>query len=413
MWLNADQSLIGLARNWQFLLPGVTVVGCNFSLPGAALERELVMHFVCGSQFRCWILLLNSMSTLCLTTVAQTTALENMQVPAKQRKLPPEAFVPKIAQVPDLTGKNRNEVSLALEIQRLDFGEIAVHAADGVVVDQDPKPGQVVAFHTRVNLTFGRLVEVPSLVGNSIGEARALLESSELRLGAEQLSADQNVSPLKISSQNPPAGSRIEAGSAISVSIVPQLVLETKSSSAAPNEEVQFTANLQPSELTTQGIRYEFSWGDVLSPQQVETNLAQHVFTNPSEYSIRAYATTSDGAVRFASNVVKLTVVAPPPTTPTTATPQPKPRQNSQNSQYVWIFVVIAVLSFLTWLGVHSLRPDSPGLVSTMRIEPITDPGNHEIIEANQSSQHFSITISPGVTVSRIEVKLTKDRELV
>jgi serine/threonine-protein kinase len=89
----------------------------------------------------------------------------------------------------------------------------------GTVLDQDPPQGEVVNSGSDVTITVAkapRQIDVPSVVGQTIDDARAALEDAGLKLGktSEQESSEAEGS---IISQTPAAGERVDKGTAVDV----------------------------------------------------------------------------------------------------------------------------------------------------------------------------------------------------
>ena len=90
---------------------------------------------------------------------------------------------------------------------------------DGIVTAQTPAAGTPVDANTRVQLQVATTtVLVPLLVPKTLNQVYGTLESSRLRLGQTK-SATSNLAPGTITSQSPPPGTRVAAGSAVDVTV--------------------------------------------------------------------------------------------------------------------------------------------------------------------------------------------------
>ncbi len=139
-----------------------------------------------------------------------------------------EKAAPETVEVPDLAGKLLIAAKVALSGAGLKTGEVTEAPGEGEpgkVVSQDPAPGTQVEKGTAVDLRVGAekppektLVKVPSLEGLRLTEARAKLRSAGLSLGRVQSVVGEG-EPGRIFSQDPPAGSDVDRGVAVSVKV--------------------------------------------------------------------------------------------------------------------------------------------------------------------------------------------------
>lgn len=130
--------------------------------------------------------------------------------------------------VPGLTGRSVAEARAQLESAGLRLGEVT--GDSGKVVSQSPGRGAPVRIGSAVAVTIGvrrtagppstpapqaKLVVVPTLKGMTVAAAQAKLKRSGLRL------ANRPKGQARIQRQNPPAGSRVALGGAVSISFRP------------------------------------------------------------------------------------------------------------------------------------------------------------------------------------------------
>jgi len=127
--------------------------------------------------------------------------------------------------VPEVIGENRRDAERIITDAGLEVGDVTpVPAVDetqepGTVVDQDPAADEEVEEGTPVNLTVVEqpdLVAIPPLEGSTFEEAQAAL----VELGLEPVREDQasdTVEEGDVIGTEPPAGTEVEPGSAVTV----------------------------------------------------------------------------------------------------------------------------------------------------------------------------------------------------
>src|ERR671917_620771 len=131
----------------------------------------------------------------------------------------------RIADVPDVTGENRDAAEQTLQ----DAGfEVAVEEAEssfeeeGRVTDQSPQGGSSEEVGSQVTITVGTgpaTVEVPGLYGNTTDQAADILADYELELGTVSEDYTDEVSEGQIYFQDPAEGTSVERGSAVAVTV--------------------------------------------------------------------------------------------------------------------------------------------------------------------------------------------------
>ena len=130
-----------------------------------------------------------------------------------------------LIEVPSYIGLTRQQA-----LQRLSFGqltrgrvsEVVSGAPPGTVIDQRPRPGEMVRPGTRVDLAISRsqadYATVPDLRGRNLDQAKAMLSNSRLTLGqVSYKTAGPNQKVNTIVSQSPPAFARVVPGMAVNV----------------------------------------------------------------------------------------------------------------------------------------------------------------------------------------------------
>ena len=153
---------------------------------------------------------------------------------------------PVMFSVPDVRRRSLEEARFAIESSQLVLGEVREAYDDavpsGFITSQDPAPGASIEKGAAINLTVskgGAVVPLPDLVGMSLDQARRALTTLgvTLRTVVEQPSGD--VAPGQILAMTPAAGTQIQHGDAVGVTIA---VRPTPSGTPAPPPQPIVTA---------------------------------------------------------------------------------------------------------------------------------------------------------------------------
>jgi beta-lactam-binding protein with PASTA domain/tetratricopeptide (TPR) repeat protein len=136
-----------------------------------------------------------------------------------------------LVQVPDFIGSTRDQVFQRLnryfgELLRGDVTEVESERQSGIVLDQSPKPGEMVPRGTRINLVISRSqpidnsVAVPDFRGRSLDYVKAVIERTRgtLRMGNISYKSD-NAAPNTVIAQSPQPFQRVPLGTAVNVVI--------------------------------------------------------------------------------------------------------------------------------------------------------------------------------------------------
>jgi eukaryotic-like serine/threonine-protein kinase len=161
--------------------------------------------------------------------------------------------------VPSLIGLTRAEAEQKLDDAGLVLGETKKRPTDrvppGQVLEQDPLPDRQVKPGSAVDLTFSvppKRVEVPSLEGATVEDARAQLEAVDLVLGDVVEQNDEEVPEGQIISQSPGAGEQVPKNTPVdvvvsagrSVIIVPDVTCRTYAGAKAELEGLGLAVEL-------------------------------------------------------------------------------------------------------------------------------------------------------------------------
>lgn len=130
-------------------------------------------------------------------------------------------------QVPPVVGLTQALAQDAIEKAGLETGDVREQesqSARGAVLETHPAAGTTVSPSTRIDLVVSSgppAVNAPDVVGQSYASARAMLEQVGLRVGDVTTDSLATGPAQTVISQTPAAGSRIAAGSRVSLSIAP------------------------------------------------------------------------------------------------------------------------------------------------------------------------------------------------
>jgi beta-lactam-binding protein with PASTA domain/CHAT domain-containing protein len=134
--------------------------------------------------------------------------------------------VMKTAKVPDLTGQGRSEASSTLAAVGLKLGDQNEASSDtapeGKIIAQDPVARTEAERGSAVNITVSsgpQKVAVPDLTGQRFSQARNNLAEVSLKLGGKDETPSETVSKGAIIKQNPAAGTRVNKGDTVRVTV--------------------------------------------------------------------------------------------------------------------------------------------------------------------------------------------------
>ena len=132
---------------------------------------------------------------------------------------------PKVVSVPKVTGLTQAEATAALTRVHLVpkvVPKVDATATPGTVILQDPASGASAHEGDTVTITVAKApkqVPVPSVVGQTVAEARATLKAANLTLGAQTQAASDTVPTGQIISQNPTADTPVDSNTPVDVVI--------------------------------------------------------------------------------------------------------------------------------------------------------------------------------------------------
>ena len=153
---------------------------------------------------------------------------------------------PVMLSVPDVRRRSLEEARFTIEASQLVVGELREAYNDavpsGFIVSQDPAPGASIERGATVNLTISKGTEVvllPDLVGMSLDQARRTLQDLGVTLREVIQEPRDDVPPGQIVAMTPAAGTQIQHGDAVGVTIA---VRPTSNGTPAPPPQPIVTA---------------------------------------------------------------------------------------------------------------------------------------------------------------------------
>lgn len=132
------------------------------------------------------------------------------------------------APMPDLKGRTLGDAKLTLErlgleLQGIEYAIVYKREEEGLVVAQSVPVGAVLKAGTKVTITIGKLpedagikqVDVPDVVGKTLGEAERILIEAGFAAGEPQYKYSASLIPNTVVFQSPKAGELAPAGATI------------------------------------------------------------------------------------------------------------------------------------------------------------------------------------------------------
>lgn len=164
-----------------------------------------------------WVILLTLFTSI-------LTAAGTVFVIDKYNLLPREAPAPAQATVPKLDGLSEADARLTLATQGLILvvsgREPSDKAEGGSVIAQEKPPGTAAEKGSVVNVTLAeQKPTVPNVVGKTVEEAGALLESNGFKLQIGETKVDPSVPPGQVVSQAPAAEQKLLEGETVTVQV--------------------------------------------------------------------------------------------------------------------------------------------------------------------------------------------------
>ena len=133
---------------------------------------------------------------------------------------------PATLDVPNVRGLTEQEARDEIEARGLIVGDVERRPDDsqpaGRIIEQSPEPGQLVASASEVDLVVAigpKDVAVPDVTGTRLDRAQSLLEAADLTLGQVEEFFHATEPAGIVFDQEPRSGTRVNEGTAISVSV--------------------------------------------------------------------------------------------------------------------------------------------------------------------------------------------------
>src|SRR5262249_46668161 len=136
--------------------------------------------------------------------------------------------------VPPLRGQTPDQAAVILQKPGLKLGTVstgAARAAPGTIFAQEPQPNSKVLAGTAVNVSVAQevpveVVAVPNLIHLNPQSAQGVLEGRRLKLGKVGREESDSLIGL-ITAQSPEPGTRVKAGTPVSVTVAQERPLVT------------------------------------------------------------------------------------------------------------------------------------------------------------------------------------------
>ena len=178
----------------------------------------------------------------------------------------PQLIFPEEVVVPNVVGRTQNEARELLERHGLKLAvEREVYSTEapaGQVLNQDPSPNRRIKMYRTVFVTVSkgpRMVEVPSLVGLTVRDARLRITQAGLVVGIETPVVGVEAPLDQVIAQEPQAGSYLEEGSAVNISVSSERV--TTGNLTLPDFR-NMTLEASKERLAELGLVLGNAWGD-------------------------------------------------------------------------------------------------------------------------------------------------------
>ena len=139
--------------------------------------------------------------------------------------------------IPDVVGRKQADAQKDLTKAGLTVGRVttanSATVAAGRIISQNPTAGTSVAFGSPVDLVVSLGTTVPNVVGLTQAAAQSAITTAGLTVGAVTTAINSTVAAGKVISQNPGAGTKVVAGSAVALVVslgakVPNVVGRTQ-----------------------------------------------------------------------------------------------------------------------------------------------------------------------------------------
>ena len=129
------------------------------------------------------------------------------------------------ATIPHVVGSTQQQAQALLETSGFDVGDVIQQRASqprGIVIATQPAEGTTMTLPRTVTLTVSSgppTVQLPDLIGRSLGEARSALEQVGLRVGQVVVDSAAFEPRDVVTGQSPAAGAAIATGTAVRITI--------------------------------------------------------------------------------------------------------------------------------------------------------------------------------------------------
>ena len=228
--------------------------------------------------------------------------------------------------VPSVIHRDIQSAEGFLQHSRLRLGQVEHQVSDnfvGLITAQSPEPGTRVEVGTSVNVVVAQerpLIAVPDVVRRDEGSAASILSAAGLRMGMVSQKVSEESSGT-ILSQYPKAGTKVQTGTNVNVTVSHQLLRQLIVMADDPNPEigkpVKFHAHLDPEGSQ---FKYLYTFGDGAASKWTSQSTVTHAYQAAGSYRVQAVAmrgTTripSESAVIVAKEIEFKVLLVPTPT---------------------------------------------------------------------------------------------------
>ncbi|HET9325482.1 MAG TPA: PASTA domain-containing protein [Candidatus Eisenbacteria bacterium] len=207
--------------------------------------------------------------------------------------------------VPDVTGLSRSDAETRLGAAGFSLGEVDLRPSEGpegLVLSQEPAAETQYMRGIPVAIVLSRpaLIEVPSLRGLLLSEAKARLKPFGLDVGDLTPTSFQR-KRARVSRQDPAPGEQVERGTHVDLVFVDRTLIArvwAADSDATAGDSVTMGVDVTPTEA---GLSYWIDFGDHRNTGWIETPRVKHAYAEPNRYEVTALVRAADGELVRAS----------------------------------------------------------------------------------------------------------------
>jgi hypothetical protein len=224
-----------------------------------------------------------------------------------------------------------------------------------------------------LTLSLNAASKMPQLFWLERGEAERQLRALNL---VAKIDGQEGI----VLAQNPPAGSDIQPGSPVGLTVgLPKLALSASTEEARVNDEVTFKAALDPPPPASNKITYRFEWRDGTPGTSVDHTEATHRFPNRGTYGVFVSARINERSI-VVSDRVRLSVIARLP-------------------QVSWPLILLGAvaLSVVAYVAAKAAKPPPQVPAASVSFQTGLGSISHTIEHAEQIRKGVSVRLRGGL----------------